>query len=161
MRDNEPENFRSLLIQKQLDDGADQHQGAADKKQNDERRSVLAEVVYPDKKYDRRQQRKQCPRHDEDGDDGDPAARQRPPPMQAAGVFLFHKRLRCLRFLLRPSRRIFLFFLRIVTEQIVAADAEQAAQARLIEFAGEGHGFSPRADRTCTAYTEEFVEKHI
>ena len=32
-------------------------------------------------------------------------------------------------------------------------------QARLIEFAGEGHGFSPRADRTCTAYTEEFVEQ--
>ena len=28
MRDNEPENFRSLLIQKQLDDDADQHQGA-------------------------------------------------------------------------------------------------------------------------------------
>ena len=34
-------------------------------------------------------------------------------------------------------------------------------QARLIEFAGEGHGFSPRADRACTAYTEEFVKKHI
>ena len=34
MRDNEPENFRSLLIQKQLDDGADQHQGAADKMMN-------------------------------------------------------------------------------------------------------------------------------
>ena len=93
MRDNEPENFRSLLIQKQLDDGADQHQGAADKKQNDERRSVLAEVVYPDKKYDRRQQRQQSPRHDEDGDDGDPAARQRTP-MQAAGIFLFHNQVK-------------------------------------------------------------------
>ena len=88
MRDNKPENFRSLLIQKQLDDGADQHQGAADKKQNDERRSIQLYVVLHGKKHDRRQQRQQCPRHDEDGDDGDPAARQRPP-MQAGDRAVF------------------------------------------------------------------------
>lgn len=35
--------------------------------------------------------------------------------------------------------------------------ARTYSQARLIEFAGEGHGFSTRADRACTAYTEEFV----
>ena len=88
-----------------------------------------------------------------------PQDAQKTPFRAGSDYFDLVKRLRCLRFLLRPSRRIFLFFRRIVAEQIVAADAEQAAQARLIEFAGEGHGFSPRADRTCTAYTEEFVEQ--
>ena len=59
-----------------------------------------------------------------------PQDAQKTPFRAGSDYFDLVKRLRCLRFLLRPPKRISLFFLRIVTEQIVAADAEQAAQAR-------------------------------